>query len=145
MCAGYMLLAGRVRKPEEAAVIQEVIEKHFKQCKVNPACLFSLSPHTSPTVLALLQAVVGQSSSPHLSAGVGGFEHVVWTQGMRRLAVLIGQAIQFGEPVLLVGDTGYDYLCLVYVCVLSAYTCISVYITSMFFFVVLALHPSNHI
>ena len=105
-----MLLAGRVRKPEEAAVIQEVIEKHFKQCRVNPERLFNLSPHTSATVLALLQAIVSPLSSPSLSssssAGVAGFEHVVWTHSMRRLVVLIGQAIQFGEPILLVGDTG---------------------------------------
>ena len=111
-----MLLAGRVRKAEEAVVIQEVIEKHFKQCRVNAARLFDLSPHTSPTVLALLQAVVSQpaasstsslsSSSTSSSSGVAGFEHVVWTRGMRRLAVLIGQAIEFGEPILLVGDTG---------------------------------------
>ena len=104
-----MLLAGRVRKPEEASVIQEVIEKHFKQCRVNPERLFNLSPHTSATVLALLQAIVSPSASPSSSsssAGVAGFEHVVWTHSMRRLVVLIGQAIQFGEPILLVGDTG---------------------------------------
>ncbi|XP_076466261.1 midasin-like [Babylonia areolata] len=113
---GYMLLAGRVRKPEEVAVIQEVIEKHFKQCTVNPERLFTLSPHTSPTVRTLLQAVVGEGtssshessslSSSSYSCSVEGFEHVVWTESMRRLAVLIGQAIQFGEPILLVGDTG---------------------------------------
>lgn len=34
------------------------------------------------------------------------FGHVVWTQGMRRLAVLVGRALRFGESVLLVGDTG---------------------------------------
>ena len=37
---------------------------------------------------------------------VAGFEHIVWTQSMRRLAVLAGRALQFGEPVLLVGETG---------------------------------------
>ncbi len=26
---------------------------------------------------------------------------------MRRMAVLVGQAMKFGEPVLLVGETGY--------------------------------------
>lgn len=36
------------------------------------------------------------------------FRHVVWTRGMRRLAVLVGRALRFGESVLLVGDTGYD-------------------------------------
>ncbi|XP_034060418.1 LOW QUALITY PROTEIN: midasin [Gymnodraco acuticeps] len=34
------------------------------------------------------------------------FRHVVWTLGMRRLAVLVGRALRFGESVLLVGDTG---------------------------------------
>lgn len=34
------------------------------------------------------------------------FRHVVWTHGMRRLAVLVGRALRFGESVLLVGDTG---------------------------------------
>lgn len=34
------------------------------------------------------------------------FRHVVWTYGMRRLAVLAGRALRFGESVLLVGDTG---------------------------------------
>ncbi|XP_058879541.1 midasin-like [Acipenser ruthenus] len=37
---GFMLLAGRVRKPEEAALIQGVLEKHFKK-KLNPGALFS--------------------------------------------------------------------------------------------------------
>ena len=125
-----MLLAGRVRRHEEVSVIQEVIEKHFKNCKVGPGRLFDLTPETSPTVRTLLQAVVGEGSSSDgmswsesasgvnvsastssgvsgsASCGVEGFQHVVWTQSMRRLAVLIGQAIQFGEPILLVGDTG---------------------------------------
>ncbi len=29
---------------------------------------------------------------------------------MRRMAVLVGQAMKFGEPVLLVGETGYHDL-----------------------------------
>lgn len=37
------------------------------------------------------------------------FRHVVWTHGMRRLAVLVGRALKFNESVLLVGDTGYDF------------------------------------
>lgn len=38
--SGFMLLAGRVRKQEEADVIQEVLEKHFKK-KLCPQSLFS--------------------------------------------------------------------------------------------------------
>ena len=35
-----------------------------------------------------------------------GFEHVVWTYNMRRMAAMVGQALKFREPVLLVGETG---------------------------------------
>lgn len=35
-----------------------------------------------------------------------GFDHIVWTDAMKRLAVLVGRALQFNEPVLLVGETG---------------------------------------
>ncbi|XP_036035518.1 midasin [Onychomys torridus] len=92
---GFMLLAGRVRKQEEADVIQEVLEKHFKK-KLCPQSLFS-----KENVLKLL----GKSSTQS-SLLESQFSHVVWTEGMRRLAVLVGRALEFGEPVLLVGDTG---------------------------------------
>ncbi|TSL47560.1 Midasin [Bagarius yarrelli] len=92
---GYMLLAGRVRKPEEALTIQNILEKHFKRT-VNPDELFS-------------EAQVTTQFSPFV-ASIGGmpeeFGHVVWTEGMRRLAVLVGRALRFGESVLLIGDTG---------------------------------------
>ncbi|XP_065113160.1 midasin [Paramisgurnus dabryanus] len=92
---GYMLLAGRVRKPEEALIIQNILEKHFKKT-VNPDALFS-------------EAQVTSQFSPFVDSIAGvpeEFGHVVWTQGMRRLAVLVGRALRFGESVLLVGDTG---------------------------------------
>ena len=92
-----MLLAGRVRKPEETAVIEEVIQKHFK-CKVNSEHLFTLSKSTSLTTRSLLENVLSQSAE--------GFHHIVWTQSMRRLAVLIGEAMKYKEPILLVGETG---------------------------------------
>ncbi|KAA3678763.1 midasin [Paragonimus westermani] len=34
-----------------------------------------------------------------------GFEHIVWTRDMRRMLVLIGNALKYREPVLLIGDT----------------------------------------
>ena len=95
---GYMLLAGRVRKPEECDIIQEVIQKHLRR-KVDPNLLFTSSKKTSPTTAPLLDSITTSSST--------AFRHVVWTYGMRRMAVLVGQALKFGEPVLLVGDTGY--------------------------------------
>ena len=93
-----MLLAGRVRRTEETLIIQEVIEKHLKR-KVDPSCLFTLTDNTSPTTAPILQEVTGAPS--------GEYGHIVWTYNMRRMATLVGQALKFGEPVLLVGDTGY--------------------------------------
>ncbi|XP_025949160.1 midasin [Dromaius novaehollandiae] len=92
---GFMLLAGRVRKQEEVDVIQSVLEKHFKK-KLYPQTLFS-----EESVRKLFA-----KSSTQMSVIDRGFNHIVWTQGMRRLAVLVGRALEFGEPVLLVGDTG---------------------------------------
>ena len=39
-------------------------------------------------------------------ATVQSFKHIVWTFHMRRMAVLVGQALKFEEPILLVGETG---------------------------------------
>ena len=92
-----MLLAGRVRKEEESALILKTIEKHLKR-KVVPDNLFSLHEKTSPTTRHLLQTLVENRCA--------GFEHVVWTFSMRRMAVLLFQALAFNEPTLLVGETG---------------------------------------
>ncbi|KAK6297294.1 hypothetical protein J4Q44_G00318770 [Coregonus suidteri] len=92
---GFMLLAGRVRKPEEATTIQSILEKHFKRT-VNPDNLFSEEQLTA-------------QFSPFVDSFAGvpeEFRHMVWTRGMRRLAVQLGRALRFGESVLLVGDTG---------------------------------------
>ncbi|MEQ2239596.1 AAA ATPase midasin, partial [Ilyodon furcidens] len=92
---GYMLLAGRVRKQEEEAIILTTLQKHFKRT-VNPDDLFSQRQLTSQ-FSPLIESTVGVPEE---------FRHVVWTQGLRRMAVLIGRALRFGESVLLVGDTG---------------------------------------
>lgn len=43
---GFMLLAGRVRKPEEEVTILSTLEKHFKR-KVDPEALFCQKQVTS--------------------------------------------------------------------------------------------------
>lgn len=93
-----MLLAGRVRQPEDERQIREVIEKNMKR-RVDPDRLFCLSDETSATIKEILQSI--------LTSGVDeSFKHIVWTYNMRRMAVLLSQAIRFKEPVLLVGGTG---------------------------------------
>ncbi|XP_067882619.1 midasin [Heterodontus francisci] len=92
---GYMLLAGRVRKEEEVAVIRRILEKHFKK-RLVPEVIFSQSS---------LEQRMNQWPSLK-SVMPDDFHHVVWTYGMRKLAILVGQALQFGEAVLIVGETG---------------------------------------
>ena len=102
---GYMLLAGRCRNPSECKVIQEVIELHMKR-NLDPDMLFGdASVQRHSTGISSLVAEV-------TTASLEGFKHIVWTHSMRRLAVLAGRALQFGEPILLVGETGYGSVAL---------------------------------
>lgn len=112
---GYLVLAGRVRKIEERNEITEVLLKHIKR-SVIPDNLFTcksffnicftlnvienlLTVHdkTSPVTRNILQNIYDKR---HL------YKNIVWTFNTRQLAVLVGKALQFTEPVLLVGETG---------------------------------------
>ena len=57
-----MLLAGRVRRPEESAVIQEVLEKHMKR-SVDPNNLFTISEEVSPTSKPILEALMNNGTT----------------------------------------------------------------------------------
>ncbi|KAI5703701.1 hypothetical protein M8J75_015055 [Diaphorina citri] len=94
---GYLVLAGRVRKHEEKDVIRATLEKIIKR-KVDTEKLFTLNENTSPVTRHILERVT--------QAAPDKFHNVVWTHNMRQLAVLIGKAVEFQEPVLLVGETG---------------------------------------
>jgi midasin len=94
---GYLVLAGKERKLEEADVIRDVLEKNFKR-KVDPSNLFSLHEKTSTVTRDVLETV--------MNSNLPEFSHIVWTYPMRRLAVLIGNSMKFKEPILLVGETG---------------------------------------
>ncbi|TVY40595.1 Midasin [Lachnellula occidentalis] len=86
---GYMLLAERVRNPEERLAVKEVIEKIFK-VKLDPNVLYDAS------------------RCPEIKSydATSNTQEVVWTQAMRRLYVLVAHALRNNEPVLLVGETG---------------------------------------
>ncbi|KAK4668735.1 AAA ATPase midasin [Podospora pseudoanserina] len=85
---GYMLLAERVRKPEERDEVRKVIEQEFR-VTIDSAKLYDLD--TAPE----LRNVKARNS-----------QGVIWTRAMRRLYVLVKRAIKNNEPVLLVGETG---------------------------------------
>ncbi|XP_072761011.1 midasin [Anoplolepis gracilipes] len=94
---GYLVLAAKVRRAEEADQIRQVLKKHLKK-DVDPNNLFTLNDKTSPVTRSILEEILNNK--------VPGFDHIVWTYHMRRMAVLIKKACQFKEPVLLVGETG---------------------------------------
>ena len=108
-----MLLAGRVRHDAEADEVREVLEAAFR-CKLDPQRIFTLPSSTTssseasrrhriesaPVTWSLLKQMT--SSAPN------GFESIVWTYNMRRMTALVEQALRFSEPVLLVGETGYE-------------------------------------
>ena len=86
---GYMLLAERVRNPEERQAVKEVIERIMK-VKIDPTSLYDSK------LCQEIQAYNATSNS----------QGVVWTNAMRRLYVLVAHALRSNEPVLLVGETG---------------------------------------
>ncbi|CAK7216238.1 AAA ATPase midasin [Sporothrix bragantina] len=88
-CHGFMLLAERVRDEEERMSVKSVIETIFKT-KID------------------LDAIYGPGASPDLRKfeAEKQSQQVVWTKAMRRLFVLVTQALKNREPILLVGETG---------------------------------------
>ncbi|KAL8810672.1 MAG: hypothetical protein Q9200_002384 [Gallowayella weberi] len=84
---GYYLLAERVRNDEERQVVKRTIEEVMKT-KIDDDAVYSTNK---------LHSQVG-----HFAAAHG----VVWTKSMRRLCILVTEALKSHEPVLLVGETG---------------------------------------
>ncbi|KIW72903.1 hypothetical protein PV04_01064 [Phialophora macrospora] len=81
---GYMLLAERVRDPAERAVVKQTLEKEIK-VELDENVLYGISK---------IPDSVRQPGS------------LVWTPAMRRVFVLVAEALKNREPVLLVGETG---------------------------------------
>ncbi|KAI9762204.1 MAG: hypothetical protein M4579_000527 [Chaenotheca gracillima] len=86
---GFMLLAERVRNPDEREAVKGVIERILK-VQIDESVLYS--KNCLPETALLLE----QTSVPGL----------IWTKSLRRLFILVSQALKNSEPVLLVGETG---------------------------------------
>ncbi|KAJ7432805.1 P-loop containing nucleoside triphosphate hydrolase protein [Mycena galericulata] len=90
---GYMLLAERARRDDDKAAVKEVIES-VMGVKIDEDALYNL--HTADVDFAsYLDCPIPSSSSS-----------LIWTRAMKRLFILVGRALRFNEPVLLVGETG---------------------------------------
>jgi midasin len=92
---GYMLLAERVRKEEERQAVKKVIEDVMSK--------------NGPRVQIDEEKLYSENLSPEIKLSqekAGNDQNAVWTRAMRRLFVLVANAIRNNEPVLLVGETG---------------------------------------
>ncbi|OXV09698.1 hypothetical protein Egran_02528 [Elaphomyces granulatus] len=85
---GFMLLAERVRNPSERAAVKNVIEEVMR-VRIDEDEIYSSSEL--------------EKHAPNSKCLSGG---IVWTKAMRRLYILVSEAIENNEPVLLVGETG---------------------------------------
>ncbi|VUZ42061.1 unnamed protein product, partial [Hymenolepis diminuta] len=94
---GYLLLAGRARHSDEVKAVADVIQKIFKK-KVLEENLYDRNENTSAAAAEFLSLIDNPLG--------GEFDHIVWTRDMRRLLVLVGNALKYNEPILLVGETG---------------------------------------
>ncbi|CAF1553476.1 unnamed protein product, partial [Adineta ricciae] len=88
---GYLLLAGRSRNVEDRNFIKTIIEKHFceKKTTIDENVLFGEegSPFSTGEIWKRIQ------NNNHL-------KHIVWTQPLRRFAILCALCVQFDEPAL---------------------------------------------
>ncbi|KAF1990977.1 midasin [Aulographum hederae CBS 113979] len=91
---GYMLLAERVRKVEEREAVKNILEtvmsKQGRRIRIDEGTLYSGT--TTPEFMSYQEKSASGS--------------IVWTGAMRRLFILVANAIRNQEPVLLVGETG---------------------------------------
>ncbi|XP_055528540.1 midasin [Wyeomyia smithii] len=92
---GYLVLSSKVRNLFEIQIIEQALFTHFRK-HVSEQKLFTLSKETSRVTRGILEQLEQQTV----------FDGIVWTFDMRRMAVLTAKALEFNEPVLLVGPTG---------------------------------------
>lgn len=92
---GYLTLSAKIRSESEVEAIETALFNNFRK-KIDLTQLFDLTERTSMVTRSILKAV---EQHPN-------FENIVWTGNMRRMAVLTAKALEFNEPVLLVGPTG---------------------------------------
>ena len=94
---GYLLLAGRSRNSEDRNLIKQIIEKYFceKTMNIDETILFGEEGSQYSTRQIWKQIKENNQ-----------LKHIVWTQPLRRFAILCALCVQFDEPALLVGETG---------------------------------------
>ena len=103
---GFMLLGGRARNETDLQIIKQCISSCFK-ADLNEETIFDFWDDKAKVNIA-------QSLSAKYLSKIREMEHnggsevlkVAWTSKMMRLAVLVSNALENKEPVLLIGETG---------------------------------------
>jgi midasin len=100
---GYMLLADRLRDPQEQVLVKQVLEK-FLRVTIDVESLYEREfLHMMQTQsLETSTSKFGHAHSAHNLVA----NNVVWTRAMKRLYALVANCLRYKEPILLVGETG---------------------------------------
>ncbi|KAH8321594.1 hypothetical protein KR074_009789 [Drosophila pseudoananassae] len=95
---GYLVLSSKVRSQEEHELIEKTLHGNFRK-KVDLQLLFDVQTERESSSMV----------SRKILDAIRNFKmraDIVWTRNMTRMAVLTAKALEFDEPVLLVGPTG---------------------------------------
>ncbi|XP_053965849.1 midasin [Anastrepha ludens] len=95
---GYLVLSAKVRTDIEIEIIEDTLYKNFRK-RIDLSRLFDAQSSVE-TCSAVTRNIITAIRAYKLRADI------VWTRNMTRMAVLTAKALQFNEPVLLVGPTG---------------------------------------
>uniref|UniRef100_A0A1A9V9X2 Midasin n=1 Tax=Glossina austeni TaxID=7395 RepID=A0A1A9V9X2_GLOAU len=95
---GYLVLSSKVRTDLELQIIEEALYNNFKK-RIVLSKLFNID-------LDLKEESAVTSDIIRELRNYRDRADIVWTRNMTRMAVLTAKALQFNEPVLLVGPTG---------------------------------------
>ncbi|GES99488.1 midasin [Rhizophagus clarus] len=87
---GYMLLAERIRKPDEKLIVKQVLESVMK-VTIDEQKMYDCSNM--------------DEFKKYISLRHDKLD-IVWTKAMKRLFTLVTQCLKFNEPILLIGETG---------------------------------------
>ncbi|EDW90873.2 LOW QUALITY PROTEIN: uncharacterized protein Dyak_GE13493 [Drosophila yakuba] len=95
---GYLVLSSKVRSQEEHELIEKTLFANFRK-KVDLQTLFDIQTERESSSMV----------SRKILDAIRNFklrDDIVWTRNMTRMAVVTAKALEFDEPVLLVGPTG---------------------------------------
>ncbi|KAH8345472.1 hypothetical protein KR084_002113 [Drosophila pseudotakahashii] len=95
---GYLVLSSKVRSQDEHELIEKTLFANFRK-KVDLQLLFDIQTERESSSMV----------SRKILDAIRNFklrEDIVWTRNMTRMAVVTAKALEFDEPVLLVGPTG---------------------------------------